>query len=315
MTIDQRFSEITHRRVHVFASTSEGYDETQCSDDVRDGDILLVPSEGVAGFMAEAWPTAATKEHGHFHRIADTDVARAFHAEGLAVARAVWAAYRAAEPADVAPLVLGDCVRDRTEGDTGFVESVDAGRVTVLWEDSGAVTTVDRARLDYMPEVSGRVLVDGPAAVHLGGVDDEQDDDVSFLCDGCDVDTFDIAEYFMVRNELWEQAGNADMLCVGCTEDRLGRQLTRADFIDAPVNWSADWERSERLESRLLNGAVRPGMYAVGIKHERGTLVIATFADSIDTAMSVVCTAESAPRSAVLSVEYLGATAIETGGN
>ncbi len=47
-------------------------------------------------------------------------------------------------------------------------------------------------------------------------------------------------------------------LCVGCLEARLGRQLHRGDFADAPLNdlsyyrpEKAWWHRSDRLRDRL----------------------------------------------------------------
>lgn len=48
--------------VHTFESTREAYDASQTSDDICDGDVLLVPSEGV-------WPIAVTDAHGEFHRL------------------------------------------------------------------------------------------------------------------------------------------------------------------------------------------------------------------------------------------------------
>lgn len=53
--------------VHRFDDTREAYDATQCRDDIRDGDVLVVESEGVVGFLDEAWPVALTKAHGEFH--------------------------------------------------------------------------------------------------------------------------------------------------------------------------------------------------------------------------------------------------------
>lgn len=48
--------------VHTLAmSTGEAYDETQCNDDIYDGDVLYVldPELGIiVGFMFSAWPTA-----------------------------------------------------------------------------------------------------------------------------------------------------------------------------------------------------------------------------------------------------------------
>ncbi|MFZ4266568.1 hypothetical protein [Streptomyces arboris] len=53
--------------VHRFTSTSEAYDETQTRDDIRDGDVLVVESEKVVGFLRSAWPGAITTEHGELH--------------------------------------------------------------------------------------------------------------------------------------------------------------------------------------------------------------------------------------------------------
>ncbi|MEU6318074.1 hypothetical protein [Streptomyces sp. NPDC047009] len=54
--------------VHHFAgSTAEAYDASQCRDDIRNGDVLVVEAEGVVGFLDEAWPVAITKTHGEFH--------------------------------------------------------------------------------------------------------------------------------------------------------------------------------------------------------------------------------------------------------
>lgn len=60
--------------VHEFDSTGTGYDRTQVDDDIHDGDVLAVPSEGVYGFLYQAWPVAITVERGEFHAITDLDV-------------------------------------------------------------------------------------------------------------------------------------------------------------------------------------------------------------------------------------------------
>jgi hypothetical protein len=54
--------------VHEFASTTQGYNHSQTSDKIKDGDVLSVPSEGVHGFMYQAWPVASTEAHGEFHK-------------------------------------------------------------------------------------------------------------------------------------------------------------------------------------------------------------------------------------------------------
>lgn len=54
--------------VWIFTTgTSPAYDETQTNSDIQDGDVLIVPDEGVVGIMFYAWPTALTAESGAFH--------------------------------------------------------------------------------------------------------------------------------------------------------------------------------------------------------------------------------------------------------
>lgn len=80
-----------------------------------------------------------------------------------------------------------------------------------------------------------------------------------WLCLDCKVDTFHNGEYYMVQFDLWYQAvpkGKSGMLCIGCLENRLGRQLTPADFLDAPLNQvDFHWPngRIEVKSPRLLN--------------------------------------------------------------
>lgn len=75
------------------------------------------------------------------------------------------------------------------------------------------------------------------------------------LCKDCGTDT-DL-EYYMVHNYLWKIAHNNKYedgyLCVGCIEERLGRQLNKEDFTNYPINDINYWEKSERLKSRLTN--------------------------------------------------------------
>lgn len=61
------------RPAHEFESTGDGYDQTQCDDDIHDGDVLWVQSERVAGFLHEAWPIAVGENHGEFHAVKDKD--------------------------------------------------------------------------------------------------------------------------------------------------------------------------------------------------------------------------------------------------
>lgn len=78
-------------------------------------------------------------------------------------------------------------------------------------------------------------------------------EEVSPLCQVCGEDTEALAEYYMVKFELWKASVpfemQGGMLCVGCLEGLLGRELVREDFLEAPVNYSAN--KSERLLARL----------------------------------------------------------------
>lgn len=56
-------------RVFRFADTGLAYDASQCDDEIRDGDILVVESERVVGVLVGAWPVAVTSEHGQFHTL------------------------------------------------------------------------------------------------------------------------------------------------------------------------------------------------------------------------------------------------------
>jgi hypothetical protein len=57
-------------RSHVFHSSGEAYDTSQTSDAIRDGDVLLVPSEKRVAVLVEAWPI----------NVGDGDPGPAFHA-------------------------------------------------------------------------------------------------------------------------------------------------------------------------------------------------------------------------------------------
>lgn len=80
--------------------------------------------------------------------------------------------------------------------------------------------------------------------------------DLNMYCIDCDVDTDTINEFYMVHDKLWKAAvphrgdRNNRVLCIGCLEIRIGRQLCASDFTDARVNNDSK-HQSERLRSRL----------------------------------------------------------------
>ncbi len=74
-------------------------------------------------------------------------------------------------------------------------------------------------------------------------------------CDDCGMSTF--YELYVVHDGLWDQYGSEWMLCVGCLESRVGRQLVTEDFTAANFNPhqlnNFKHPKSERLVSRLTS--------------------------------------------------------------
>lgn len=89
---------------------------------------------------------------------------------------------------------------------------------------------------------------DRAGRLHLGTVTD-----LNPPCCGCGMDVCTAGELYMVHDHVWAAAGTCQcaVLCVGCLEARLGRQLTAGDFSDWPVNDPAQCHHSDRLRARL----------------------------------------------------------------
>ena len=52
-------------------------------------------------------------------------------------------------------------------------------------------------------------------------------------CDDCGNNLAANHEFYMVKNEIWEEAGKENGegdLCINCLEDRIGRKLNSKDF-------------------------------------------------------------------------------------
>ena len=60
-------------KVWEFYTTGEAYNASQCRDEIKDGDILLVPNEAAAAVLVRAWPVAVSpKTAGEaFHTLED----------------------------------------------------------------------------------------------------------------------------------------------------------------------------------------------------------------------------------------------------
>lgn len=76
------------------------------------------------------------------------------------------------------------------------------------------------------------------------------------MCQDCGHDTYMMGELYMLQFYLWEKATEtryAQMLCIGCVEERLGRRLERSDFINCPLNFELRYTKRQslRLRSRL----------------------------------------------------------------
>jgi len=58
-------------QVHTFDSSGDAYNQSQYREDIKDGDVLSVPSENVHGFLNQAWPIATHHDGdpGEFHTI------------------------------------------------------------------------------------------------------------------------------------------------------------------------------------------------------------------------------------------------------
>lgn len=61
---------------HIFASTGDAYDQTQCNPAIRAGDILFIASEQVVG-LSWTWPVAVTALAGDLHEMAEAESAAA----------------------------------------------------------------------------------------------------------------------------------------------------------------------------------------------------------------------------------------------
>jgi len=56
--------------IHKFESTVDAYNACQCDEGIKQGDLLVIESEGVVG-VADTWPYAITEAHGSLHRLVE----------------------------------------------------------------------------------------------------------------------------------------------------------------------------------------------------------------------------------------------------
>lgn len=63
-------------QIHIFETSGQAYDSSQCDDSIHDGDLLVVPSERALAILCKAWPVALTEQTAGkaFHTFAGYDV-------------------------------------------------------------------------------------------------------------------------------------------------------------------------------------------------------------------------------------------------
>jgi hypothetical protein len=84
----------------------------------------------------------------------------------------------------------------------------------------------------------------------------------SFKCIECGIDVADEGELFAVHKELRAEITleDGEELCVGCFEERLGRELQYFDFTSSMIqnehenHDDCSYEHSDKLKNRLISG-------------------------------------------------------------
>lgn len=77
-----------------------------------------------------------------------------------------------------------------------------------------------------------------------------------FLCLDCGSDTGRIYEHYFIDTTLWLLVvrSKEGMLCIGCLEKRLGRELRPEDFPKVTINDPKYSSQSDRLRARVVGG-------------------------------------------------------------
>ena len=80
---------------------------------------------------------------------------------------------------------------------------------------------------DYLVDCNGKLWAEDFGYTH------------TIPCHDCGSDCNNNTDYYMVHNELWNEAVGDEteiLLCRKCLESRLGRRLQTEDFTDCPAN-------------------------------------------------------------------------------
>ncbi|WP_287118322.1 hypothetical protein [Mesorhizobium sp.] len=76
-------------RIHFFDSTGDAYDMTQCDENIKNGDTLVIVDEKVVG-LADTWPVAVTEHSGNLHILSDGQFETYLHEFGEAAGQRVF---------------------------------------------------------------------------------------------------------------------------------------------------------------------------------------------------------------------------------
>lgn len=76
-----------------------------------------------------------------------------------------------------------------------------------------------------------------------------------YICIDCHQDTGKIKEFYFINTNTWLTAlgSKQGMLCIGCLEKRLGRELRQDDFPNVTINSPRYGDKSQRLMQRMNN--------------------------------------------------------------
>jgi hypothetical protein len=102
-----------------------------------------------------------------------------------------------------------------------------------------------------------------------------------FRCNDCGVNVVTAGEFYMLKDEIWEDhlgLGWNDNLCIGCLEARLGRKVCFADMC-GPTSYPWMKPMSIRLAHRLVGDLItkrRPYRLRKSVKNVRVTKALAT---------------------------------------
>lgn len=66
----------------------------------------------------------------------------------------------------------------------------------------------------------------------------------------------------MVTDQVWQEAGDPDCLCIGCLEERVDRVVEPADFPPIPLNDDVETD-SVRLRVRKGSGRSTYALYGL----------------------------------------------------